>query len=282
MRCAVEVDEMPLKNKWSFKIPVFIRTLCEAKMFLPILVSIQITLLAANLFFLEVPTYHWTKVIFIQTFLVASFVLLGSSSENSFFRVDLSRVWLVLSLVAIGSIVTCLGSDRSTMWDETHFLMVFPSHNSAGFFFGSLTVLCCVLPSARYGQKLTLLIAFAILMVLAGSRSAMVGTGASLVLWLFLNRKFRIKEEVLSFSIICLILLLNYVHPIYFPVEKVRSQLTSFVSESVGSQGKRSEKEEIIKQQQVATINVREVEEQRQDQASRNVSTRIDLWKHIL
>ena len=282
MRCAVEVDEMPLKNKWSFKIPVFIRTLCKAKMFLPILVSIQITLLAANLFFLEIPTYHWTKVIFIQTFLVASFVLLGSSSENSFFRVDLSRVWLVLSLVAIGSIVTCLGSDRSTMWDETHFLMVFPSHNSAGFFFGSLTVLCCVLPSARYGQKLTLLIAFAILMVLAGSRSAMVGTGASLVLWLFLNRKFRIKEEVLSFSIICLILLLNYVHPIYFPVEKVRSQLTSFVSESVGSQGKRSEKEEIIKQQQVATINVREVEEQRQDQASRNVSTRIDLWKHIL
>ncbi len=286
---------MPLKNKWSFKIPVFIRTLCKAKMFLPILVSMQITLLAANLFFLEVPTYHWTKTIFVQTFWVASFVLLGSSFENSFFRVDLSRVWLVLSLVAIGSIVTCLGSDRSTMWDETHFLMVFPSHNSAGFFFGSLTVLCCVLPSARYGQKLTLLIAFAILMVLAGSRSAMVGTGASLVLWLFLNRKFRIKEDVLSFSTICLILLLNYVHPIYFPVEKVSSQLTFFVSDSLESQGKRSEsqgkrsesqgkrseKEESIKQQ-VATVNVREVEDQRQEQASRNVIMRIDLWKNIL
>ena len=102
------MDEMPLKNKWSFKIPVFIRTLRKAKMFLPILVSIQITLLAANLFFLEIPIYNWTKTIFIQTFLVASFVLLGSSAANSFFRVDLSRVWLVFSLVAIGSVATSL------------------------------------------------------------------------------------------------------------------------------------------------------------------------------
>lgn len=268
---------MLLKIRLLLKWFSSIREFFESKRLVSTLISIQVALLVIDLFVLEIPTFYVVKQFFVQAFLLITLVLLRVSQSSPIVRIDISRIWSLIALVALGSTALCMGPRLDAMWDSTHFLMFFPSHNSAGFFFGAVTVLVCTLQSDRKGRKYALILAFTILLTLSGSRSSMVGVLLSLVVWLCINQRFRIRKDVLSVALVCLILLVNHIHPFYFSANKISDTSSSIVEKFVESPEKPTSGPALDE-----SLTTEEITAERKRVGSRNIRLRLETWELIV
>lgn len=277
------MDETLLKIGWLLKIPTLIRKLFESQVFFAILVSVQIALLAADLVFLEIPRDLWVKSLLAQLFLLFSLIVVRPKLSSRRSSVRLSRVWVSLGLIALGMFALTLVSQAENMWDGSHLLLFFPTHNSSGYCLGALTVLAFIIPSTHTSRKTLIIFVFAFLTALAGSRSSIVAVVFCLLVSLFQNREFW-KKSLPSVVFVVSLFVLNQFSPLYFSVHKVKSEIlsTSFEVFEVLAKSRTPDFAIDVESFVGPEDDLSEAAQERAAQSRLNIDIRFQIWQRVL